>query len=158
VDEEVENDMEGLPECGLYRTTVASIDGILADRLVYFHNHGSPGPGVYYPDDWVDNRAVFSGKGYQIPSPDFARTLRPLPAEGFYYVANPFFCCAKECREFRAGELVQLGYNRFGQPILFMPGYRASRFELPKKGVTVDAHTLDKLVQLTVQSYGESKA
>ena len=51
-----------LPPCGLYRT-VAAIGGVEADRLVYFHNHGDPGPGVYLPERWTRNRATFSSRG-----------------------------------------------------------------------------------------------
>ena len=48
-----------LPPCGLYRTTT-KIGDCEADRLVYFHNHGDPGPGFYFPEKWVKNRAQFS--------------------------------------------------------------------------------------------------
>ena len=37
-----------LPACGLYRTLLP-IGDLEAGRLVYFHNHGNPGAGVYFP-------------------------------------------------------------------------------------------------------------
>lgn len=36
--------------CGLYRTTRPIPDAVPAGVLVYYHNHGDPGPGVYLPD------------------------------------------------------------------------------------------------------------
>ena len=137
--------------CGLYRTTVPTLDGIQADRLVYYHNHGNPGPGVYYPERWVNNRAVFSEKGLTIPSPDYALSLEPLPEEGFYKVEARFYCCEKECREFKFGELVQLGYNGGADPILFLPGYRGERFELPETGIPVRREALNYLEPLSIQ-------
>ena len=104
--------------CGLYRTTVPTLDGIQADRLVYYHNHGDPGPGVYYPERWVNNRAVFSEQGHTIPSLDYAMSLDPLPKEGFYKVEARFHCCEKKCREFRFGELVQLGVGVEGELVV----------------------------------------
>jgi hypothetical protein len=47
-----------LPPCGVYRTKTA-VAGIEAGRLVYFHNHGDPGPGLYPPESWAQNRAKF---------------------------------------------------------------------------------------------------
>ena len=138
--------------CGLYRTTVPTIDGIQADRLVYYHNHGDPGPGVYYPERWVNNRAVFSEQGHTIPSPDYATSLEPLPEEGFYKVEERFHCCEKKCREFKFGELVQLGYNGGADAILFLPGYRGERFELPETGIPVNREALHYLEPLSIQS------
>ena len=50
------------PPCGLYRT-VADVGEIQAGRLVYFHNHGDPGPGIFLPSSWHGNRARFEGTG-----------------------------------------------------------------------------------------------
>jgi hypothetical protein len=58
--------MSELPPCGLYRT-VKPVAGIDAGRLVYFHNHGNPGPGLYPPDGWNANRARFSENGATVP-------------------------------------------------------------------------------------------
>jgi len=143
-------------KCGLYRTTVPTIDGIQADRLVYYHNHGDPGPGVYYPERWVNNRAVFGERGHTIPSTDYAQSLKPLPNEGFYKVEARFHCCEKECREFKFGELVQLGYNGGADPILFLPGYRGERFELPETGIPVSHEALSYLEPLLIQNSNES--
>ncbi len=47
--------MSELPPCGIYVTT-AALGGIPEGRLVYFHNHGDPGPGLYLPARWKGNR------------------------------------------------------------------------------------------------------
>jgi hypothetical protein len=80
-------------------------------RLVYFHNHGDPGPGVYLPKEWRYNRAQFQGKGQTIDDPGLVRHLQPLPPEGFYRVTESFHCCEKQCRLFEQDALLQLGYN-----------------------------------------------
>ena len=67
-----------LPPCGLYRTTRA-LDHVPAGRLVFFHNHGDPGPGIYLPSGWVLNRARWHERGHTIPSPEWAASLAALP-------------------------------------------------------------------------------
>ena len=42
-----------LPPCGLYRTT-GPVGSIPEGRLIYFHNHGEPGPGLYLPASWTN--------------------------------------------------------------------------------------------------------
>lgn len=142
---------KGLPVCGIYRTTRALGD-IPAGRLVYFHNHGEPGPGVYFPERWQGNRAEFARQGMTLPQPyaQSASSLAPLPAEGFYRVRQSFFCCAKKCRQFDPGLLVQLGYNGNAEAILFTPELGAESLALPPSGSVVAATDLPKLERLTV--------
>src|SRR5678815_1810646 len=97
-----------LPACGLYRTA-REVVGVPAGRLVYFHNHGDPGPGLYLPESWALNRARFSQRGQTLSSDADADALEALPAEGFYRVREAFHCCAKQCRRFELELLVQLG-------------------------------------------------
>ena len=40
---------------------------LAGDHMVYFHNHGNPGPGVYLPESWEHNRAKFSPQGITLP-------------------------------------------------------------------------------------------
>ena len=77
------------PPCGLYKTT-EPVGEVPANRLVYFHNHGNPGPGIYLPHAWKGNRARFHEHGTPLPSPELGRALKPLAAEGFYRVAEAF--------------------------------------------------------------------
>ena len=57
-----------LPPCGIYRT-LAQVGDVPAGRLVYFHNHGDPGPGVYLPERWSANRAHFQARGHVLATP-----------------------------------------------------------------------------------------
>jgi hypothetical protein len=140
-----------LPPCGLYRTTTA-IGEVPAGRLVYFHNHGDPGPGVYLPKKWVDNQATFESKGHTLPEPveHFAASLEALPDEGFYRVTKEFFCCEKKCRSFEADLLVQLGYNSSAQAILFVPGLSAGGIAVPDTGSVIEPTDFRYLAPLKV--------
>ena len=133
-----------LPPCGLYRTTIA-IAGIDAGRLVYFHNHGNPGPGLYLPEGWSQNRARFSANGTTVPADLDAKALRPLPAEGFYRVTAEFHCCPKQCTKFEPAAFVQLGYNGAGRALVFMPELTPHGITLPERGTLVDDDVLANL-------------
>ncbi|MEZ4288493.1 MAG: hypothetical protein R3A47_10190 [Polyangiales bacterium] len=124
--------MKSLPPCGIYRTT-APIADVDEGLLVYFHNHGDPGPGIYLPDGWEGNFAIFAESGTTLEDPRDARYLEPLAEEGFYRVLKPFFCCEEKCREFEAELLVQLGYDEEATPIIFVPEVVAGVFGLPEE-------------------------
>lgn len=136
-----------LPPCGLYRT-LKQIGGIEAGRLVYFHNHGNPGPGLYFPERWNANRAVFSQNGQTVPEDFDPNTIRPLPAEGFYRVTKPFFCCEKQCTKFEPEAFLQLGYNGNGKALLFVPEYSGGTIRVPERGSLIDDDVLVNLVAL----------
>ena len=136
-----------LPPCGLYRT-VKPIGGLEANRLVYFHNHGDPGPGLYFPERWNANRAVFSQKGQTVPDDFDPRALHGLPAEGFYRVSRSFFCCEKECTKFEPEALLQLGYNGNGRGILFTPEWSGGVIRVPERGTLIDDDAFKSLVGL----------
>ncbi len=141
--------MSDLPPCGLY-VTRAPVSGVPAGRLVYFHNHGEPGPGVYLPTRWSANRAVFEERGYTLASPDEARSLQRLPAEGLYRVAEPFHCCAQKCRLFERDLLVQLGYDAGGVAILFIPEMSDDGLGLPVSGTRIERENFASLAPLRV--------
>ncbi|MEZ4329473.1 MAG: hypothetical protein R3B40_29855 [Polyangiales bacterium] len=138
-----------LPPCGLYKTTRA-IGAVPAGRLVYFHNHGDPGPGVYLPASWKQNRAQFHAGGTTLPSPEDASSLEPLAAEGLYVVREAFHCCDKKCVAYAPGMLVQLGYQGSAQALLFVPRWVQGSFTLPEQGNAVDAGVVTKLEALRV--------
>lgn len=138
-----------LPPCGLY-VTRAPVGTVPAGRLVYFHNHGEPGPGVYLPASWKANRARFEPRGHLLPDPSAAMHLDPLPAEGFYRVAEPFHCCEKKCRVFEREMLVQLGYDGSGRAILFQPEIVEGQLAIPSTGTRVDRDRLAHLARLRV--------
>jgi hypothetical protein len=138
-----------LPPCGLYRTLLPILD-LPAGRLVYFHNHGNPGPGVYFPEKWTANRAHFSPKGMTLPTPFDPGWLQPLPREGFYRVTKAFHCCAKKCTEFQPDAFVQLGYNGTGRALLFVPELAGGAISIPGRGVLIDDEAFANLVALQV--------
>jgi hypothetical protein len=142
--------MTPLPPCGLYKTTLALGSAVPAGKLVYFHNHGEPGPGIYLPSAWVMNRASFHGSGTVLSDPAWASSLSPLLSEGFYRVSAPFVCCEKRCRTFEAELLVQLGYDGNGTPLLFVPEWKANGFSIPERGSVVAPECLKSLVPVKV--------
>lgn len=136
-----------LPPCGLYRT-VKPIGSVEAGRLVYFHNHGNPGAGVYFPEKWNANRAVFSQNGMTVPDNFDPSALRAVPAEGFYRVTKAFYCCEKKCTQFEPDQFVQLGYNGAATPLVFVPEITATGIYIPERGTIVDDKQLPNLVPL----------
>jgi hypothetical protein len=142
--------MPALPACGIYRTTAPLEGHVPIGRLVFFHNHGDPGPGIYLPSGWALNRARWHDKGHTIPSPDWAGTLVALPAEGLYRVRDAFECCAKRCRTYETDLLVQLGYNAEAEPLLFLPEWTESGLAIPEMGAPIDVDRLPCLVALRV--------
>ena len=110
-----------LPPCGLYRTTrplPGHESGVPSDVLVYFHNHSDQGlPRVVLPAHIVHNRWHFHGDGVAFRSLSWAASLRRLPKQGLYVLREelPF-----EGGRWPKGALVQLGYNRAGEPLAFI--------------------------------------
>jgi hypothetical protein len=140
---------KNLPECGLYRTT-KQIGPIEAGRLVYFHNHGNPGPGVYLPSKWHQNRCSFSENGTTVPDDFDPRSLQELPVEGFYRVIGDFHCCEKQCTKFETDMFVQLGYNGAGSPILFTPELSSNGIKIPERGSVIDEKNMKHIVLMRV--------
>jgi hypothetical protein len=136
-----------LPACGLYRTTTRLGD-VPAGRLVFFHNHGDPGPGIYLPTGWRQNRALFQDRGVLIPGGWWAATLDPLIPEGLYRVARPFHCCDKRCTTFDVDQLLQVGYTAEATPLVFVPEFIDAVFTLPEQGTVVDRARLSCLTPL----------
>ncbi|MCA9670489.1 MAG: hypothetical protein KC503_33060 [Myxococcales bacterium] len=136
--------------CGLYRTTQPIGEDVPAGVLVYYHNHGDPGPGVYLPREWRNNRAQFHEEGITVPDESYADSLEPLLAEGLYRVVEPFYCCEKRCQYFEPELLVQLGYNGDAEAILFVPELIDGAIALPMEGILVDDERLVKLSALKV--------
>jgi hypothetical protein len=149
--------MATLPACGLYRTTQALEGHVPAGRLVYFHNHGDPGPGIYLPSGWALNRARWHESGHTV-TPEWAATLDALPAEGLYRVRETFTCCAKRCRTYEPELLVQLGYNGEAAPLLFVPEWTEAGLAIPEMGLPIDTDRLRALAALTVVEAREPDA
>ena len=141
------------PRCGLYRTTRALGD-LPAGRLVFFHDHGAPGPGIYLPASWKNNRAAFQERGHTLVDLADAAALVPLAAEGFYRVVDAFHCCEKQCKRFETDDLVQLGYDASAAPILFVPELVDGALGVPERGTRVDAGRIERLRLLRVPMSG----
>ena len=137
------------PPCGLYRTT-RPLENLPAGRLVMFHDHGDPGPGVYLPRAWTLNRAEWHAQGITAPGPEWSATLEPLASEGLYSVRETFFCCDKQCTQFPRGQLVQLGYDGEANAILFLPEWGAKGMGFPERGTRLDRDRVSKLERLLV--------
>jgi hypothetical protein len=129
---------------------VSPIGGVPPGQLVYFHNHGDPGPGLYLPERWTANRAHFSPKGTTLPIVFDPGALLPLPAEGFYRVATAFFCCEKRCVRFEPEAFVQLGYNGAGRALLFVPELAVDAITVPERGTPINDAALANLSALRV--------
>jgi hypothetical protein len=138
-----------LPPCGLYRTT-KPVGDVPAGRLVYFHNHGNPGAGVYLPERWDTNRAQFAANGHTVPKDFDGSELFALPREGFYRVSATFHCCEKQCVKFEPSAFVQLGYNGAGRALLFIPELGTGKIDVPDKGTFVDDAMLANLELLSL--------
>jgi hypothetical protein len=131
----------------VYRT-IKKIGEIDAGRLVYFHNHGDPGPGLYPPEGWAHNRARFSQKGMTVPADFDPRALKALPAEGYYRVKTAFHCCDKQCMKFEPDALIQLGYNGNGKALVFIPELANGVISVPERGTFVEDAAFQNIVQL----------
>jgi hypothetical protein len=144
-----------LPPCGLYRTTKPLPEHeteIPAGILVYFHNHSDSGlPVVIAPDHNIMNRWHFHGAGIPFRGLSWADSLAKTPAEGFYMLRKGLDF---EGGSWPKGTLVQLGYTRNGDPILFIGQVRASLVEndlfFSDKGVGISREQLPLLEQLQV--------
>lgn len=117
-----------LPECGLYRAAKAlpgHEDRVPAGTLVYFHNHPDSLPSVLPPDHNVHNRWHFHGPAIEFRGFSWAESLQKVPEEGFYTLKKDVALDPTATNMWRKGTLVQLGYTRQADPILFIAQVRA---------------------------------
>lgn len=144
-----------LPPCGLYRTTVAhprQPARVGTPRLVFFHNHSPAGPPeVLLPARNVHNRWHFDDAGVAIDDLAWVDTLASVPAEGFFSLRREL---GFEGGSWPKNALVQLGYTRSAEPILFIAQLRARPLEndlfFSGQGVKVGLEKLALLEPLSV--------
>jgi hypothetical protein len=119
-----------LPGCGPYRTTKPLPDHesvVPSGLLVYFHNHSDSGlPVVIPPEHNVLNRWHFHGPGIPFRGLSWADSLVKLPGEGFYMLRKSL---SFDGGEWPKASLVQLGYTRTADPILFIGQVRSQLAE-----------------------------
>jgi hypothetical protein len=150
-----------LPDCGLYRTTkpLPEHESVIgAGQLVYFHNHSDSGlPVVIAPEHNVLNRWHFHGAGVPFRGLSWADTLIKLPSEGFYMLRKAL---TFDGGEWPKASLVQLGFTRAGDAILFIGQVRAQLAEndlwFSDRGVGISRDQLALLEPL--QIYAEPAA
>lgn len=144
-----------LPECGLYRTTKPLPEHsaeIPAGVLVDFHNHSDSGlPVVVAPEHNIHNRWHFHGAGIPFRGLSWADSLVKVPNEGFYMLRKAL---TFEGGEWPKSALVQLGYTRSADPILFIGQVRAQLEEndlyFSDRGVGITRDQLGLLEALNV--------
>ena len=127
-----------LPPCGLYRSATA-VGSLKAPGLVYFHNHSDAGgPVILVPAHNRNNRWHFAPTPVVAPGA-VIEGLVALKREGLYVLRKHFHPDARRVVPERA--LVQLGYNRAADPIVFFPrnieghngiGFPAEGMKIPK--------------------------
>jgi hypothetical protein len=102
--------------------------------LVYFHNHSQQGPPLLLlPASNTHNRWSFHEKGYLIRDPSYVSSLTPLLDEGLYILTEPIYLSRDEF--IPEDTLVQLGYNRPGEPILFLAKFSENAITFPNSGL-----------------------
>jgi hypothetical protein len=144
-----------LPPCGIYRTTKPLPEHeteIPAGVLIYFHNHSDAGlPVAIAPDHNIMNRWHFHGSGIPFRSVAWADSLVRLPQEGFYTLRKGL---EFDGGNWPKGTLVQLGYTRNGDPILFIAQLRGVMEEndlfFSDRGVGIAREQLALLEQVNV--------
>lgn len=115
-----------------------------AGILVYFHNHSQQGPPlVLLPAENKHNRWSFNDKGYLIREPDYVDTLVPLKEEGLYVLEEPIYLSREEFIPDQT--LVQLGYNRSADPILFLAQFENTAIFFPDSGLKCTTEVFDLL-------------
>ena len=141
-----------LPNCGLYRTGAAlpgNEEQVPEGILVYFHNHSDQGPAMLLtPHSNEHNRWQFHERGWLVEASDFIEAMVPLKPEGLYVNTEHIHISPEEIIPARM--LVQLGYNRSGDPILFVPELRDSVLGVPERGSRIDRERISELRPLKV--------
>lgn len=119
-----------LPDCGLYLATrplPGHEEKIPANTLVYFHNHSDSGlPSVLAPDHNVHNRWHFHGPAIEFRGLSWADSLKKVPEQGFFTLRKEL---SWDGGKWPKGALVQLGYTRAAEPILFIARVRSKLAE-----------------------------
>ena len=128
---------DDLPDCGLYRAGVSlpgHDDDVPSGCLVYFHNHSDAGPPIVLtPHDNTHNRWTFHDSGWLVEDPGFIGALIPLKQEGLYVIKGHHLHISDE-EIIPELTLVQLGYNRKADSILFTAQFDENKISFPERG------------------------
>jgi hypothetical protein len=136
---------------GLYRTTQAhpfDPERIPASALVFVGDAQNGGQFVVRPGRNVHNRWYWGEPTSPMPDALWERTLKRLPAEGFYTL--PEDLQVGETGVWRKNAIVQLGYNQQGQGIVFVAerheGLEVNALFFSERGMIVDDALLNRLL------------
>ncbi len=145
---------EKLPACGLYRTTEplpGKEQWVRENLLVYFHNHSQQGPPlILLPASNNQNRWSFHEKGYLIRDAHYISVLQPLKPEGLYVLSQPIYLSRDEFIPEQT--LVQLGYTRSADPILFLAKFAENNITFPASGLKCTMEIFDLLEDVNFRS------
>ncbi|MFT7622853.1 MAG: hypothetical protein ACI9WU_002028 [Myxococcota bacterium] len=148
-----------LPSCGLYRTgrsLAGHEEAVPAGALIYFHNHSDQGPPlVLAATTNTNNKWTFSDRGWLAEDAGFVRELIPLKREGLYVVSGRHLHLNRE-QILPEKSLVQVGYNRRGDTILFPAKFEANGIQFPERGFRFESP--DVLQQLVGVNFVVPKA
>lgn len=136
-----------LPPCGLYRTSrplPGKEEWVREGMLVYFHNHSQQGPPLLLlPSANTHNRWSFHEKGYLIRDTSYVDALVQLFDEGLYILTEPIYLSRDEF--IPEDTLVQLGYNRGAEPILFLAKFADNVITFPNSGLKCTTEIFEML-------------
>ncbi len=148
-----------VPDCGLYRTGT-SLPGqeehVGEGRLVYFHNHSEQGPPlVLTPHANTHNRWQFHDRGWLIEDDTFLSSLVALKPEGFYMNSEHLHITREEI--IPPHTLLQLGYNRQADSILFAARFSENTITFPSEGYSFTSPDIQKLLEPAGFSFPKPK-
>lgn len=126
-----------LPPDGLYRTSeglAGKGEKVRAGMLVYFQQRSGDGesPIVLLPGRNAHNKWRFRRAGFLVRDVAWVGTLQPLLSEGYYLTSEPMELTSQV--KLGAYALVQLGYNREGDPIVFPARYEGNAIVFEARG------------------------
>lgn len=140
--------MSNLPrETGLYRTILPMTDRpaeVPARTLIRFVTDADGGPKVHLPKKAENNQWTFVERGHAVTDEEWAATLVPLRAEGFYHLTQDLWIGGGQ--KMPKGLLIQLGYTKEGQAAAF-PGkaVEPNKIEFQRRGALISDLQADSL-------------
>jgi hypothetical protein len=147
-------------DCGLYRTgqSLSGHDEHVGEgRLVYFHNHSEQGPPlVLTPHANSHNRWQFHDRGFLVEDEAFLDALIALKPEGFYINTEHLHISREEI--IPPHSLLQLGYNREADSILFVARFEGNTISFPSEGYSFSSPDIQKVLEPAGFAFPRPKA
>ncbi|MCC6644496.1 MAG: hypothetical protein IT374_02865 [Polyangiaceae bacterium] len=138
---------------GLYRTTraLAGEERALGPERLVFALPRPPRVDIFLPERSLHNRWRFPGPPFAVHDAEWLASLSPLRPQGHYVLA-------REVRfdggAWPARALVQLGYSRLAEPMIFLAQLRGERrdnaLHFGDEGVALSDPDLDALLPVTL--------